>query len=461
MLVAVERQRRIQLDMHRLLLQAAKRAAHEAVVPLAAVRHQEEAPELLAEEELALLAHAGREPLRLVAGNVLVLDTPLEALGGERPGRERHATGREGDGDGERVLLVPVRVGVEQARVLRHVHGRHVRQLVTGLRVDDAERLHVLEVLVLRKLVRQLDVAQTADLGHHDDALDLLDLVVVGGRGAVEVTGDLDAQIGNGDEALENVLGHDVGDVVQVTIHGRHVHVVGPGAQVGGGDGSGAPLGLGGERLLLELRGGRDNDLLAVHVLRLGGDGCELLLLLLLLLNLRGLLSLQRGSRYLHTENDVTDFTAGQAGDVDIVLLAVVVKDEIAELRFNLDPVLVRERGPDVVILRDDRLVGTQDELRLVLVDVQSTQDEDEAGEGSVRRDALQPLVVKVEQNHLRLRGTKNHVTQLLDLHGSLEGKLQLGCADGNVGEVEQVDFQWIQQALSGDDKLLGLLFDG
>ncbi len=67
--------------------------------------------------------------------------------------------------------------------------------------------------MVLWELVGELDVAGVADLGDHDDGADFFDLIVVGWGGAVEVAGDLDAEVGDGDEALEDVLGHDVGEV--------------------------------------------------------------------------------------------------------------------------------------------------------------------------------------------------------------------------------------------------------
>ena len=49
-----------------------------------------------------------------------------------------------------------------------------------------------------------------APLRHHDHAAHLLDLRVVGRRDAVEVARDLRAQVGDGDELLEQVLGQDV-----------------------------------------------------------------------------------------------------------------------------------------------------------------------------------------------------------------------------------------------------------
>ena len=53
----------------------------------------------------------------------------------------------------------------------------------------------------------------------------------------------------------------------------------------------------------------------------------------------------------------------------------------------------------------------------------------------------------------------QNQITELLHLHTRLEWKLEFAALDDNIGEVEEMDFQWIQHALSSDDNLLRLLF--
>lgn len=68
-----------------------------------------------------------------------------------------------------------------------------------------------------------------------------------------------------------------------------------------------------------------------------------------------------------------------------LVFLAVVGQDQIFELHFHLDPLLVSQSGPDMVWLCNGRLVWLQDHLRPVIVHVQGTQNQDEAGE-SLRR---------------------------------------------------------------------------
>jgi len=79
-----------------------------------------------------------------------------------------------------------------------------------------------------------------------------------------------------------------------------------------------------------------------MNVLGFCRDSCKLLLLLLLLFDFGGLLTLHGWSADFHTENDISHFTAGKTGSIDIVLLAIIIQDEISQLRFNLDPVLIR-----------------------------------------------------------------------------------------------------------------------
>lgn len=53
--------------------------------------------------------------------------------------------------------------------------------------------------------------------------------------------------------------------------------------------------------------------------------------------------------------------------------------------------------------------------------------------------DSLEPVIVEVEENHLRLCGFKDEIPKFLHLKTSLEGELELGSFDHNVGEVQQV----------------------
>lgn len=65
-----------------------------------------------------------------------------------------------------------------------------------------------------------------------------------------------------------------------------------------------------------------------------------------------------------------------------LVLFAIICQDEVFQLHLNLDPLLVSERGPDVMGLSDGRLVGFQNHLGTVVVDMEGSEDEDQSGEG-------------------------------------------------------------------------------
>ena len=66
---------------------------------------------------------------------------------------------------------------------------------------------------------------------------------------------------------------------------------------------------------------------------------------------------------------------------------------------------------------------------------MQRAQDEDEPGEGGVGGDRLEPVVVDVEQDHLRLGGLEDQVSELLHLEACLEGQLELGALVGRGGK--------------------------
>ena len=333
-----------------------------------------------------------------------------------------------------------------------------------------------------------------APLRGHDHAADLLDLGVVWRAHAIHVPGNLRAEISNADELLEDVLGHDVGVACLADVVAVDVDVVDAEVEVGSADGADTPVRLGAKRRLLVGGRGGDDELIAVHVGGLGGDGCHLARLLRLLLDLGNLLALLRGRGDLCAKNDVADFALREGADVDVVLLGVVGQDEVLERNLNLDPLLVCEARPDMVLLGRHALVGLQKHACLVHVDVQGAEDQDEAAEGRVGADALEPVVVDVEENlrarnwcetrkgvrqtmaeawqrhgchltqlhkgahHLRLGGLKDEVAKLLDLEGGLEGQLELRAGDDNVGEVEEMDLQGVKHALAAHDDALGLL---
>lgn len=56
-----------------------------------------------------------------------------------------------------------------------------------------------------------------------------------------------------------------------------------------------------------------------------------------------------------------------------------------------------------------------------------------------VWRNGLQPVIIKVEKNHLRFCGFQNEITKLFNLKTGLEWQLQLWPFDHNIGKVKQV----------------------
>lgn len=61
----------------------------------------------------------------------------------------------------------------------------------------------------------------------------------------------------------------------------------------------------------------------------------------------------------------------------------------------------------------------------------------------------LEPIVVQVEQHHLRLRGLEDEVAELLHFEARLERQLQLRPLDHDVREVQQVDLGIQQNIVS------------
>ena len=104
---------------------------------------------------------------------------------------------------------------------------------------------------------------------------------------------------------------------------------------------------------------------------------------------------------------------------------------------------LVGEGGPHVMGLRDDGAVGAEDHARLLAVDVQRAQDEDEAGERGVHAHAVDPVVVQVEHAHLhgQPRSAASNLTfffeQLSNRRLNSGGGRGLGVADGSHNYVQ------------------------
>lgn len=65
-----------------------------------------------------------------------------------------------------------------------------------------------------------------------------------------------------------------------------------------------------------------------------------------------------------------------------LVLFAIISQDEIFECHFHLDPLLICERGPNMMGLSDGGFIRFQDHFSSVVVDMESSEDQDETGEG-------------------------------------------------------------------------------
>lgn len=87
-----------------------------------------------------------------------------------------------------------------------------------------------------------------------------------------------------------------------------------------------------------------------------------------------------------------------------------------------LDPFFVGQCGPNVVGLGDGGLVGLQHHLGPLRIDVECSQNEDQTRKGCVGGDGLQPVIIQIEQHHLRLRGLQHQISQLLNFQDRLEG---------------------------------------
>ena len=314
-----------------------KSHAHEVIVPRALSGHHEKAQEAIGEQHLHFLVVRRQIALGVVA-LVRVLLAPLEARRRELVGRERDGAGRERTRDDYGLLAVPRHVVRHDFGVDAHVLRRELWQLV-GLRVNPAERLHFLEVLVLRQHVRQLHGLMRAQLWHEHDAAYFFHLRIVRGTDAVQVAGYLAAQVRDGDELFENVLGQNVGEAGLFDVVRGDVDVVGAQVEVRGRDGAHAPFCLRRERGRLVVARCRRDDFVAVLVHGARGGGRELRLLFCLLLDFGYLLALCRRCGYFHAEYDVAYFGLCQRGHVHVVLLALKkgkVKTKLVALLVSL-----------------------------------------------------------------------------------------------------------------------------
>mmetsp|Transcript_71215 Transcript_71215/g.190132 ORF Transcript_71215/g.190132 Transcript_71215/m.190132 type:complete len:287 (+) Transcript_71215:956-1816(+) len=197
-----------------------------------------------------------------------------------------------------------------------------------------------------------------------------------------------------------------------------------------------------------------------MHIGRSRRHRSQLRRLFRLRLNLSDLLPLHRRRRYLCTKNDVADLRLRQGRDVHVVLFAIVGKDQILEGDLNTAPLVVGQCWPHMMRLCDGRLIGLQDHLGTVVVHVECAKNENEARKCRVRRNGAKPIIVKIEQQHLRFGGLEDNVAELLDLQRCLERQLQVRPLDHNVWEVQQVHLERVQHSLARDNDLLWLLLD-
>lgn len=158
-------------------------------------------------------------------------------------------------------------------------------QLV-GLSMHPTEGFQVFKVLVLRQLDGQVNRLMRSPLGRHHDATNLLHLGIVRRADAVQVAGDLGTQVRNGDKLLQYILGQNVSVARLLNIVRRHIDVVGTQMEVGGRNGSDAPLRLEGKRLSLVVGCRARDDFITVLVDRPCCRRCQLSLLLGLLFSI-------------------------------------------------------------------------------------------------------------------------------------------------------------------------------
>jgi len=74
-----------------------------------------------------------------------------------------------------------------------------------------------------------------------------------------------------------------------------------------------------------------------------------------------------------------------------------------------------------------------------------------------VWRNGLQPVIIKVEKNHLWFSGFQNEITKLFNLKTGLEWQLQLWPFDHNIGKVKQVHLHTHTQKKKSDSHVHNL----
>ena len=115
------------------------------------------------------------------------------------------------------------------------------------------------------------------------------------------------------------------------------------------------------------------------------------------------------------SEDDVADFTGGQGRNVHTVTFAEVLyntsiqraqgheiaysQNQILHREFDLNPFFIRQTRPNKVGFGYGVFVRVKDDFRLLVIDVQTTEEKNHARERSITRDCLQPIIYAVHFN--------------------------------------------------------------
>lgn len=167
-----------------------------------------ESEEPVTQEHLYFLVVSGQIAVRIAAA-VLVETAPFVSRGGEFVRRQGARAGSEAASQDDAFLSVPLLVVLQYPRVARQILRRQLRKLIR-LRVEPAQRLQVVQELVLGQRCGQMYLLMRSPLRRHHYTANLLHLRIVGRAHAVHVAGDLCSQVGDADELLQDVLRHDV-----------------------------------------------------------------------------------------------------------------------------------------------------------------------------------------------------------------------------------------------------------
>ena len=146
------------------------------------------------------------------------------------------------------------------------------------------------------------------------------------------------------------------------------------------------------------------------------------------------LLDVYRGD--FHAQNDIFDLRLSEACNIHVVFLGVVGQNEVLQLYLDLDPLLIGQSWPNMMWLRDDRSIGCEDNFCSFRIDVESSQNEDQSTKCCKALHGLEPVIIEVEQEHLRLRSFENSVAELLQLENRLVRQLELTTLDDDVWEI-------------------------